>query len=175
MAPATSLDAGRTVRICKKQTVYYALIDGLAVFGTGNTYQHAIAELDRKYGELQSFCATTGLSLEDFARGPSQPTAQWRGPLRTAAIFIVTFALLMLPLSYALSSAFERAVNDLHLRGGAGFWHAVEDDLIRSAGDGTMPSSEDQEKTLTALRTMVRRIQPYANEIKPIFGCAQPQ
>jgi hypothetical protein len=175
MTSAATLDAGHTIRVCKKQNRYYAAVDGLAVFGIGDTCEAALADVDRHFGELQSFSEKTGLALDALAPGNSGERHHWRSSLRSAAIVVVCLALLMIPFSYALSSALERTVNDLHLRGGAAFWHGVEESLIRSAGDGSLAPPEDQAKTLAALRVMVQRIEPYANEIKPLFGCARGQ
>ncbi len=171
MSSASALEAGRTIRICKTGGRYYAAVDGLAVTGVGDDSAGAIAEVERRYDELQSFCQTTGLALDGLVSQRTTGASRWGSALRKAAIGVVCFALLMIPLSYALSTALERTVTDLHLRGGADLWRGLQQSLIKSAGDGSMPPAEEQAKTLAALRVMVRRIQPYADEIKPLFGC----
>ena len=60
------------------------------------------------------------------------------------------------------------------LNGGREFWHGVQQSLIRSAGDGREPDLEEQAKTVAALRVLIRRFQPYADDIKPIFDCVRP-
>ena len=122
MASASALDLGRTIQLCKRDGRYYAAIDGLAVFGSGDAYDAAIADLDQRFGELQSFCDKSGLAPETLAPGPTQGMWRWGPALRRAAIVFACVALLTIPASYALSSALERAARDLHLRGGADFW-----------------------------------------------------
>ncbi len=173
MESASAFDAGHTLRLCKKGGRYYAAIDGLAVFGSGETYQAAVSELETHFRELKSFCDATGLTLATAAPGRSESAARWTPMLRKAAVVFVCIALLMVPLSYALSSALERGLAELNLKGGRNFWLAVEQSLIKSAGDGSVPSAEEQAKSLAALKVLVRRIQPYADEIRPIFGCGR--
>ena len=175
MTSASALDQGRTIRLCKKDGRYYAAVDGLAAFGTGDGYEAAIADLDRRFGELQSFCDKTGLGLETLAPGRTGGGWQWGTALRRAAIVVVCIAVLTIPVSYALSSALERAARDLHLRGGAEFWHGIQQSLIKSASDSSAESAQEQAKSLAALRVIVARIAPYADEIRPLFGCARPQ
>jgi hypothetical protein len=175
MLSMTALDAGHAIRLCKKGDRYYAAVDGLAVTGIGDDYEAAVAELDRHFGELQSFCEKTGVALDTLAPARPGGASQWASSLRRAAIVVVCFALLTIPFSYALSTALERTVDHLKLRGGRDLWRGIEEGLIKSAGDGSVPTAEEQAKTLAALRVMVRRIQPYADEIRPIFGCTRPQ
>jgi hypothetical protein len=175
MAFASALDLGRTIQLCKRDGRYYAAIDGLAAFGSGDAYDAAIADLDRRFGEFQSFCDKSGLALETLAPGRTQGTWRWGPALRRAAIVFACVALLTIPVSYALSTALERAVRDLHLRGGAEFWRGIQHSLIKAASDPSAESAEEQAKSLAALRVIVRRIQPYADEIRPILGCTRPQ
>jgi len=175
MASASALDLGRTIQLCKRDGRYYAAIDGLAVFGSGDAYDAAVADLDRRFGELQSFCDKSGLAPETLAPGPTQGMWRWGPALRRAAIVFACVALLTIPASYALSSALERAARDLHLRGGAEFWRGIQETLIKAASDSSKESAEEQAKSLAALRVIVQRIQPYADEIKPILGCTRPQ
>jgi hypothetical protein len=176
MASASALDLGRTIQLCKRDGRYYAAIDGLAVFGSGDAYDAAVADLDRRFGELQSFCDKSGLAPETLAPGPTQGMWRWGPALRRAAIVFACIALLTIPFSYALSSALERAARDLHFKiGGVEFWRGLQHSLIKVADDSNAESAEEQARSLAALRVLVRRIQPYADEIKPILGCTRPQ
>jgi hypothetical protein len=175
MTSASALDQGRTIQLSKKDGRYYAAVDGLAAFGVGDAYDTAIADLERRFGELQSFCEKSGLAVETLAPGRKQSAWRWGPALRRAAIVFVCIALLTVPISYALSSALERAAKELHLRGGAEFWRGIQQSLIKSAGDGNAESAEEQAKSVAALRVIVARFQPYADEIRPIFGCPRAQ
>ena len=175
MTSASALDLGRKIELCKKDGRYYAAVDGLAAFGAGDAPDAAIADLDRRFGELQSFCEKTGLAIEILAPGRTQGAWRWGPALRRAAIVSVCIALLTIPISYALSSALERAAKDLHLKGGAEFWRGIQESLIKSASDSNAPSAEEQAKSLAALRVLVARFQPYVDEIRPVFGCTRPQ
>ena len=175
MASTSALDLGRTIQLCKRDGRYYAAVDGLAVFGSGDASDAAIADLERRFGELQSFCDKSGLALETLAPGRTQGAWRWGPALRRAAIVFACIALLTIPVSYALSGALERAARELHLRGGAEFWRGIQQSLIKAASDRSTESAEEQAKSLAALRVIVQRIQPYADEIRPILGCTRPQ
>ena len=81
----------------------------------------------------------------------------------------------MIPLSYALSTAAQRTVANLHLQGGRQFWQGAEQSLLNMADPGNAPSPEEQAKIVAALHTVVQRFQPFADEIRPVLGCGRPQ
>jgi hypothetical protein len=174
--PAATLDANHTIRLWKTAGRYHAAVDGLTLFGSGDTMDAAIGELDRRFDELQAFSRETGLALDVFAAPTrSSGSAKWKSALATAAIVVACFGLAMIPLSYALSTAVQRTVANLHLEGGRQFWHDAEQSLLKLADPGNAPSPEEQAKTVAALRTVVQRFQPFADEIRPILGCGRPQ
>ena len=176
MPSASALEANYNVRLWKKKGGrYYAAIDSLALFGSGNTWEAAMAELDRRFGELQAFGDETGVALDTFASGRTGEPKRWRSALATAAIVMVCVGLTTIPLSYALSTALERTVGDLHLQGGRQFWSGAEQSLLKLAEPGNAPSPEQQAKILAALRTVVQRFQPFADEVRPILACGRPQ
>jgi hypothetical protein len=175
MLAAATLDADLTVRLWKKQGRYYASIEGLALFGSGDTTETAIGELDRRFGELQAFGKESGLAVDTFATTRSGQTAPWKSALATVAIVLVCFGLAMVPLSYALSTALQRTVANLHLEGGRQFWQGAEQSLLKMADAGNAPSPEEQAKIMAALHIVVQRFQPFADEIRPILGCGRPQ
>jgi|HubBroStandDraft_6_1064221.scaffolds.fasta_scaffold1415326_1 hypothetical protein len=176
MPSTAALDANYAVRLWKKNGGrYYAAIDSLALFGSGDTPDAATAELDRRFGELQAFGNETGVALDTFASGRTAEPKRWQSALATAAIVVVCVGLAMIPLSYALSTALERTVGNLHLQGGRQFWSGAEQSLLKMADPGNAPSPEEQAKILAALRTVVQRFQPFADEVRPILGCSRPQ
>jgi hypothetical protein len=176
MPSVAALDADYNVRLWKKKGGrYYAAVDSLALFGSGDTAEAAMAELDRRFGELQAFGNETGVALDTFASGRTAEPKRWTSGLATAAIVVACVGLAMIPLSYALSTAIERTVGDLHLQGGRQFWTGAEQGLLKLAEPGNTLSPEEQQKTLAALRTVVQRFQPFADEIRPILGCSRPQ
>ncbi|HMK80086.1 MAG TPA: hypothetical protein VK438_10570 [Xanthobacteraceae bacterium] len=169
---AAALDADRTIRLWKRGERYHAAVEGVAVFGNGASRDEALADLDRRFAELQAFGAESGLALDTLAPARRSAAApQWRGTLIKAATVVVCFWLMMIPLSYALSTALERTVLNLHINGGSEFWHGVEEKLIELADPKAAPPPEQQAKILAAVRTLVQRWQPYADEAKPLFGC----
>ena len=175
MQTSTTLDADHTVRLWKVGGRYYAAVDGLSLFGTGATYEAALGELDRRFGELRDFGKETGLSIDTLAPKSLVPPPRWRSALAKTAVVVVCAWLIMIPLSYVLSTAAERTVNNLHLNGGSAFWRDLDQGLIKMAESGAAQPQEEQQKTLAALRTLVGRAQPYVDEIKPLFGSARPQ
>ena len=176
MPSTTALDANYDVRLWKKKGGrYYAAIDSLALFGSGDSSETAIAELDRRFGELQAFGNETGVALNTFGAGRTGEPKRWTSALATAAIVVVCVGLTMIPLSYALSTALERTVGNLHLQGGRQFWSSTEQSLLTFAEPGNAPSPEEQAKILAALRTVVQRFQPFADEVRPILGCSRAQ
>lgn len=176
MPSTAALDADYRIRLWKKKGGrYYAAIDSLALFGGGDTWEAAMAELDRRFGELQAFGRETGVPLDTFTLGRTGEPKRWTSALAIAAIVVVCVGLATIPLSYALSTALERTVGDLHLQGGRQFWSGMEQSLLKLAEPGNAPSPEEQAKTLAALRTVVQRFQPFADELRPILGCGRPQ
>jgi hypothetical protein len=171
MSSFAIFDNSRTVRMHKKGSGYYAVIEGLALFGSGDTIENALIELDRRYRELAIFAASTGLELDTLARREKDLRRHWIYQLRYAAIVVGCFGLMMMPLSYALSSAVERTVVNLGLNGGTQFWRGVQENLIKAA-QVTGEAAEDQDRTVAALRAVVHRAEPYLAELKPIFGCS---
>src|SRR5947208_2902934 len=107
------LDAGFPVRIVKKGSAFYAAIDGSAVFGSGATCEDALDDLDRQHRELSAFADATGLPIATLVGPGGPPRPAWTSQVRTAAIVIACFGLMMVPLSYGLSIALERTAANL--------------------------------------------------------------
>jgi hypothetical protein len=166
------LEAGLSMRITKSATRYYAAVDGMAMFGTGESLEKAVEDLDRRYRELIAFADETGLRLDTLVGRQRPDRRAWTAQLRTALVVIACFGVLMLPLSYALSTALERTALNLHLNGGREFWRNIENSLVAAADSSTSESTEARERTLAAVRALVHRVQPYVGEIKPLFGCS---
>ncbi|MFN3076796.1 MAG: hypothetical protein ABT940_07955 [Alphaproteobacteria bacterium] len=145
---------------------YFAHLEDLPVHGCGETVEAALAEVERRYEELSRFAEDSG--VDPRLLGTSQPRRN-RGwapfPWKTAAAIVICFGFMMVPLSYALSSALERAVANLDLRGGAKFWQGVQEGLIRAADPRSAPSQEEQEKTTAALRALAQRFRPYVEAV----------
>jgi hypothetical protein len=172
MAAAAALDADRAIRLWKRGERYHAAVEGLAVFGNGASREAALADLDRRFGELQAFGDETGLAVDALAHGNrAAGPSPWRSTFTKAAIVVVCFWLMMIPLSYALSTAVQRTVLNLHVNGGSEFWRGLEDKLVQLADPKGAPRPEEQARILAAVRTLVQRWQPYADEAKPLFGC----
>ena len=172
MPPHSVLEAGLSMHIRKSANRYYAAVDGMAVFGKGASLDQAVDDLDQRYRELTAFAGETGLRLETLV-GRQRPEGRaWTAQLRTALVVIACFGLLMLPLSYALSTALERTALNLHLNGGRDFWRNIENGLIAAAEPSKSDTAEARERTLAAVRTLVQRAQPYVGEIRPLFGCS---
>jgi hypothetical protein len=171
MSSYTVFEAKRAVRIRKSGSRYLAVVDGTAVFGAGDSIEGALGELDRRYRDLVAFADDTGLQLETLIGRERTGQRDWVYQLRYAAIVVVCFGLMTVPLSYALSTALERTVVNLHLNGGPQFWRGLQDGLIEAA-ERSDSSPEEQARTVAALRVMIQRTQPYLDEIKSIFGCS---
>jgi hypothetical protein len=175
MLSSAALDGDRSVRIWKKGSRYFAAIDDLAIFGSGETQDAAMSELDRRFVELRDFAETSGLALDTLA--PTVPIGKlrWASTLTKAAIVVICVGLITIPLSYGLSTALQRTIDNLHFRDSSVFWKDLDEGLTRMADPANGPSTEEQAETIAALQTLVKRAQPYAEAIKPIFGCTHPQ
>ena len=171
MSAEAGPDRNPAIVIIKKGGGYSARIEGVAVYGRGDSPEAALAQVKARYDDLARFAAEAEFDPAAlFPAGPrSSPT--W-GAIRRAAIVVVCFALMMVPLSYALSTAIERSFTNLDLAGGRMFWRNMEDALIRAGDPKNAPSPEDQARTVAALRALVARIQPYADELRPLFNAS---
>lgn len=87
---------------------------------------------------------------------------------------VVCFGLMMLPLSYALSTALTRTAANLKLEGGAEFWRNVEDGLYRAADSANEIPAAKREKITAALRALVSRYKPYVDELRPLLSGTEP-
>ena len=84
MPSTAALDANYAVRLWRKKGGrYYAAIDSLALFGSGDTSDAAMAELDRRFGELQAFGNETGVSA-----GGITVAYESRGRCRAPLVFL---------------------------------------------------------------------------------------
>jgi len=166
---ASPLDDKHSLRLVKAKGRYHAHIEGLAIHGSGDSAEAAIAAVTARYEDLQTFSRDSGLSLNMMAgAGLSKPGR--RSGLWAAALVVVCFGLMMVPLSYALSTAVERSLNNLDLKGGRQFWTGLEDGLINAADTKNAPDPEKQARAAEALHTMALRLKPYADALRPLFA-----
>ena len=165
------LDAPASVVLSRNGGRCFARLDGMALYGSGETIEIALADLDRRYRDLVHFSTESGVPLTTLVlTGPHAGARdRWTG-IKKVATIVVCFGLMMVPVSYALSTALERTVTNLDIKSGAKFWQGLQQGLIRAADPQSGPMPEEQEKTLTALRSLVQRAQPYADTIKPLFA-----
>lgn len=170
---ASPLDDKHSLRLVKAKGRYHAHIEGLAVHGSGDSAETAITAVTARYEELQTFSRETGLSLAMMAGAGSSKPAR-RSGLWAAALVVVCFGLMMVPLSYALSTALERSLSNLDLKGGRQFWTGLEDGLINAADAKNAPDPEKQARSAEALHTMALRLKPYADAIRPLFAEPAP-
>lgn len=169
----SALDAGYPIRVWKKGAEYCAAVDGLAIFGCGESRETAVLEVDRRFAELSAFCERSGLALSTLAPDPGPTRARWGSALGKTALVFACCALLMIPFSYALSTGLQRGLGALSLRGGHDFWSGIEQSLIKTAHDAGSRSPQEHAETLAALRTIVGQAKPYTDEIRPLFGCGE--
>jgi hypothetical protein len=173
MSATDGLGRGQPIVITKHRGGYCARIDGVAVVGRGDTPEAALAQVKARYDDLAQFADEAEIDPAVlFPSGGRRSPAL--GAVKQAAIVVVCFALMMVPLSYALSTGLERAVTNLDLAGGRLFWRKVEDAVIKAGDPHNAPTAEDQARTVAALHALVTRIQPYADALKPLFGTATP-
>ena len=168
---------GGAVRLVQRNGRYFAVADGLPVHASGASAAEALDALEARYRELAEFAAESGLPLSVVApESGACRKRSWRGDLRRVVLIVATFALMMLPLSYALSTALTRAAANLKIQGGAEFWQGVEDRLFRAAGEGEALSAGKKDQITGALRVLVQRYKPYLDELRPLFtGDAAPR
>lgn len=168
------LEDGRHVRLIQKGGHIFCLIDGLGLHGSGPNIEAALADLNRRYDELQDFSRRSEVPIESLTLGTPARVRPWWHFLSRAALIVVVFGLMMIPLSYALSGAIERSIVNLNLSGGRVFWKNVENGLIQAGDPASAPSAEEQARITNALRAMVQRIKPYIDEVRPLFSEPAP-
>jgi|GEM_PF-6869146 hypothetical protein len=164
------LDDKHAIRLVRAKGKVHAHLEGLAIYGSGASVEAAIAALEARYAELQAFSAESGLSLSLLAGGVHAAKPGKGSGWKAAALVVVCFGLMTIPLSYALSSAVERAATNMDLKGGRQFWTGIEDGLIKAADPASAPDPEKQVKTVEALHTLALRLKPYADAVKPLFA-----
>ncbi len=163
-------ESGKAVSLLWKNKRCYAYLEGVGVHASGASVEEALESLSARYLELQNFARETELPLSLLrpVSAGGRDRLGWRG-LRVVVLSVVAFALMMLPLSYALSTALTRTATNLKITGGAAFWQSVEEGLLRAASESEGMSAQEKEKITTALRVLTQRYKPYLDEVRPLF------
>jgi hypothetical protein len=164
------IEDGHGVRLKKKGVYYFCHLERLAIHGGGTTVDAALSDLDRRYIELRDFSAKADVPIESLVSANPERGRTWRRRIGAAVLVVIVFGALMVPFSYALSGAIERAVVNLDLSGGRNFWRNLETSLQRAADPASAPSPDEQARNVAAIRALAARMRPYVDALKPAFS-----
>lgn len=159
----------RAIRLLRQGDRYLATIEGLNIHAFGDTPAGAIAAAEGRYAELRQFAADLQLPLDSVVVG-ANPPRRGLSVLATMALAVVGFGLLMIPFSYAISTALDRAAS--HLRadsGGKNFWARIDEPLAQAASRDFDLSPAQRQRIAASLRSLVQQIKPMVDELKPLF------
>jgi hypothetical protein len=143
-------------------------------WGEGETLATAYDDLSRREAEYGAFLERAGIPLL-----PVTGLRRWvRGigiPLGKVLAAVAVFALFMVPVSYAISSGIARGIKQSEIKiGGREFWTKLERGLIEFSTEKHDLPPEQAEELRQAVERIVRRIRPFASELRLILEPVEP-
>lgn len=160
----------RAIRLLRQGGRYLALVEGLNIHAFGDTPASAVAAAEKSYAELHRFADDMRLPLDSLLVAGLPPRRSFRSVLAALALAVSGFALLMIPFSYAISTALDRAVTHLRAESdGRKFWAGIDEPLAQAAAHNFDLTPEQRLRIAASLHMLVQQIKPMVDELKPLF------
>jgi hypothetical protein len=142
---------------------------GTQFWGEGPTLAEAHDELRRREADYHAFLEKARIppipvtGLKRWAYGAARPA----GRLFAA---LAIFALLMVPVSYAISTGIGRGIKQAEIKvGGKEFWTALDRRVMELSEERYDLPPDQAERLRLAIRRIVARFRPFASEIGQLF------
>ena len=159
---------------------FFLHIESLGLIAAGDDPDAAYAELKRRFAALEEDARAADLldglppppAVGAPARAPGAVVMKGdlKGFLIRVGIVLVAVLVVLLPVTWSVGGAVERAVAKVQIKGGRDFWANLEGGLHKMAGPEGALDPERRDRLLADLKVMVERVQPFAAALRPLTG-----
>lgn len=137
-------------------------------WGMGDSLDSAYGDLEKRLLQFKEFEEKSGFLPVETRHAALSAQSMKGGFLRTMKTFTIV-ALCCIPVSYAISTAFTRTLENHDLRGGRVFWEKVEQKIIGLGNPEKGPTPEKIAEMEAALDSAIKIYRPLISKLGLVF------